>query len=79
MFELIVTILSVAVIAISLWGLMYFSLRFWIHFRLGAMPSADDIQQLLQDIPYLYDEEKGTWHHSPTVIKRPGGGQNIPE
>ena len=74
MFELIVTILSVAVIAISLWGLMYFSLRialhYWIKSHLGAMPSADEIQRLLRDVGYLYDEEKGTWHHSPTASER---------
>lgn len=48
--ELIITILSVAVIAISGWAIIYFSvkivLNFYIKSNLGDMPTADEISEL---------------------------------
>ncbi len=71
MFELVVSILSVIVIAVSLWGLVYFSIKiavsFWIRRELGDMPSVEEISALYESnnriIEYL---DWDGLNHSPT-------------
>ncbi len=71
MIELGVTILSVIVIAVSLWAIFYFGgrvvLRLWVRGQLGDMPSEKEISALYESnnrvIEYL------DWNgldHSPT-------------
>lgn len=84
MFELVIVILSVAVIALSLWAIMYFGgkivLRLWIRDELGDMPSAEEISALYESnnriIEYL---DWDGLNHSPTVTISPEGGQNSPK
>lgn len=50
MFELAVTILSLVVGVVSTWGIIYFAVRIFIHYRikhcLGDMPSAKEISEM---------------------------------
>lgn len=51
--ELILTIVSVIVIAVSTWGILYlagrFITHFWIRSKLGDMPSAEEISKLYEE------------------------------
>lgn len=78
MLELVITILSVAVIGLSIWGLMYFGFRlafhWWTRRHLGDMPSADEIAELCaaydrydRNLLYsVYHNPEILLNHSPT-------------
>jgi hypothetical protein len=63
--ELILTIVSVIVIAISIWGIVYlagkFITHFWIRSQLGDMPSAEEISKLYEENNAIIEYRK----HSP--------------